>query len=201
MKTPALATGPAITAIIAILVSGCTSGSSGPDAADGTTSVGTPSAPESSPAPSASRPTATPSPTGKAEPEKKTEAQEWADAAYASWFKGMQYTYIEDPDAGMFCDEFDDIAGYRECVPNDPHAYIESFTATASGHLVVTVSPDSRWEGGTYDTLEMPGLFFVSGNIGTRLEADNFTFVEVTAKLDGINASYTYRQGSSGTFS
>lgn len=103
----------------------------------------------------------------------------------------MQYTYIEDKDAGMFCTKFDDLKGYRDCVPNDPHAYIESFTSTESGHLIVTLTPDSRWQGGEYDT-DGSGLQFVAGNVGPRLQQDGFPFLKVTAEIAGTDKSYTY---------
>ncbi|MGP5390484.1 hypothetical protein [Glutamicibacter arilaitensis] len=186
--------------IAALALTGCTTGNQSADATPSATA--TPSASATAQAASkassastsatATRTVPSEMPTTSPEPTSMFKSgQAWADDAYDSWFKGMQYTYIEDKNAGMFCTKFDDLKGYRDCVPNDPHAYIESFTSTEPGHLIVTLAPDSRWQGGEYDT-EGSGLPFVAGNVGPRLQQDGFPFLKVTAKIAGTDESYTY---------
>lgn len=190
MKKAALA---AVLTIAALSASACTSDTLGHATADASADA-TPSTAATKSATmtqtaTSEMPTTSPEPTSMFK-----SGQAWADDAYESWFEGMQYTYIEDPNAGMFCPAFDDVKGYRECVPNDPHAYIKSFTSTEPGHLVVTISPDSRWQGGTYDGESIPGVDFVAGNVGPRLRQDGFPFLEVTAKVAGTDESYTYEE-------
>ncbi|MGP5165215.1 hypothetical protein [Arthrobacter rhombi] len=180
----------AVLAIAVLSASACTSESVGNSSADGLVG-GSPTSAATKAAPTQQMSSSEMPSTGAGPTSMFKTGQAWADDAYESWFEGMQTTYIDDSDVG-FCPPFDDLKGYRECLPNDPHAYVESFTSTEPGHLVVTLSPDSRWQGGEYDTDGISGLEFVAGNVGPRLQQDGFPFLKVTAKISGTDKSSTY---------
>ncbi|WP_404288976.1 hypothetical protein [Glutamicibacter arilaitensis] len=87
----------------------------------------------------------------------------WAEEKYVQWLDGMNDTYES------FCSaSIKKIETYRDCIPTDPHAYIDSVSSPAVGELVVTLAP-GIWQGNTYDTDSIPGVDFVSGNMMLKI--------------------------------
>lgn len=116
----------------------------------------------------------------------QTDPEAWADYKYTEWLHGMNTTYRE------MCGELIDLTVYRDCVPDDPHAYITDFSATKIGELVITIGP-GPWEGGTYDTETIPAADFVAGNAPFKIARFSTDFDAITAVTpDGESATVPF---------
>jgi hypothetical protein len=115
----------------------------------------------------------------------------WADEKYVQWLDAMNDTYES------FCGTtIKKLEQYRECIPTDPHAYVESVEAPAEGELVVTLGP-GEWQDNTYDTDSMRGVDFVASNMILKINSKAFTTeaVEIlTVVVDGSNESGTEKR-------
>lgn len=98
----------------------------------------------------------------------------WADYKYTEWLHGMNTTYRE------LCGELTTLEVYRDCVPDDPHAYITDFSATQIGELIITIGP-GPWENGPYDTQDIPAAHFVAGNAPFHIAKFSTDFDSITA--------------------
>ncbi|ALQ32487.1 hypothetical protein AA310_02510 [Arthrobacter sp. YC-RL1] len=88
----------------------------------------------------------------------------WAQEKYVQWLNSMNDTYES------FCKaEITSLKIYRQCIPSDPHAYIDKVESPAPGELVVTLE-DGPWMDGTYD---LPASGFVSSNMMIRINEKN----------------------------
>ncbi len=86
--------------------------------------------------------------------------QAWADEKYAQWLNSMNDTYES------FCGTpITSLKVYRSCIPNDPHAYVDTVESPAKGELVVSIA-DGPWMGDDYD---IPASRFVSSNMLIRI--------------------------------
>ena len=84
----------------------------------------------------------------------------WAEEKYVQWLDAMNDTYES------FChNEITEVEVYRNCLPTDPHAYVEKVESPAFGELVVTLE-DGPWIDGEYD---MPASSFVSSNMSIKI--------------------------------
>lgn len=112
----------------------------------------------------------------------------WADEKYVQWLDAMNDTYES------FCGfTIKKLEQYRECLPTDPHAYVESVEAPAEGELVVTLSP-GEWQDNTYDTDTMRGVDFVASNMMLKINSKAFATEAVeslTVVVDGTDESGT----------
>lgn len=188
-KSPALM---AVLAITAAALAGCSSGSL-EDAAPApevipTTQTASPAAdpstltPEAPAEPETAAPSLEPSPEPTrhwlapppAPAEAAVDPEAWADYKYTEWLHGMNTTYRE------MCGELTDLSVYRDCVPDDPHAYITDFSATEVGELVITIG-DGPWENGAYDTDAIPAAHFVAGNAPFHIAKFATDFDSITA--------------------
>lgn len=84
----------------------------------------------------------------------------WAKEKYAQWIDGMNDVY-----ESLCGAEITSLEVYRNCLPADPHAYVEKVESPAFGELVVTLA-DGPWIDGEYD---MPASSFVSGNMMLKI--------------------------------
>jgi len=100
----------------------------------------------------------------------------WAKEKYAQWLSGMNDVY-----ESMCHAEITTLEVYRNCLPSDPHAYVDKVTSPAFGELVVTIK-DGPWMDGTYD---MPASSFVSGNMIIKIN-DKAAVGEQVEKLTVI---------------
>ncbi|WP_372698338.1 hypothetical protein [Arthrobacter sp. JSM 101049] len=110
----------------------------------------------------------------------------WADEKYVQWLDAMNDAY--ESFCGTTIEKLED---YRNCLPADPHAYVESVEAPAEGELLVTLSP-GPWQGNTYDTDSMRGVDFVAGNMIIKINKKAFTTEQVetlTVVVDGEEES------------
>jgi hypothetical protein len=115
----------------------------------------------------------------------------WADEKYVQWLDAMNDTYES------FCGTtIKKLEQYRDCIPTDPHAYVESVEAPAEGELVVTLGP-GEWQDNTYDTDTMRGVDFVASNMILKINNKAFTTEAVenlTVVVDGSNESGTEKR-------
>lgn len=100
----------------------------------------------------------------------------WAKEKYAQWLSGMNDVY-----ESMCHAEITTLEVYRNCLPSDPHAYVDKVTSPAFGELVVTIK-DGPWMNGTYDT---PASSFVSSNMIIKIN-DKAAVGEQVQKLTVI---------------
>lgn len=116
----------------------------------------------------------------------EADPEAWADYKYVEWLHGMNTTYRE------MCGELTDLRVYRDCVPDDPHAYITDFSATDIGELVITIGP-GPWEDGKYDTETIPAADFVAGNAPFHIAKFSTDFDSITALTpDGDSDTVPY---------
>lgn len=68
------------------------------------------------------------------------------------------------------CDTpFETLAGYQECNPDDPVAYLESFESPRPGELVVTLTPEA-WGGGEYNPDQVYTVPYLADNLLAYIE-------------------------------
>ncbi|PRA10974.1 hypothetical protein CQ010_10355 [Arthrobacter sp. MYb211] len=112
----------------------------------------------------------------------------WAEEKFVQWLEAMNDTYES------FCSaNIKKIETYRDCIPTDPHAYIDSVSSPAIGELVVTLAP-GIWQGNTYDTDSIPGVDFVSGNMMLKINSKAHGPEQVetlTVKVQGTEETST----------
>ncbi|GAA3300346.1 hypothetical protein [Glutamicibacter nicotianae] len=84
----------------------------------------------------------------------------WAEEKIVQWLDSMNDTYES------FChSEITELEVYRNCLPTDPHGYVEKVESPAFGELVVTLE-DGPWIDGEYD---IPASVFVGSNMSIRI--------------------------------
>lgn len=107
----------------------------------------------------------------------------WADEKYNQWLASMDETY-----RGM-CGKISRLADYHQCIPSDPHGFVDSVEAPEPGELLVTLA-DGVWQDNTYDTEEIPGIDFVSSNMAVRIAEKDVGLKQVTVMTaDGDKTS------------